>query len=160
MCIRDRPNIISARQLDESTVELKWSVSSLESGNKVDTTYDYENDEKGPLELSRYRVYLSEDDFQRDNIEWPAQADYSIQSLEKKSRGILFAIVDSPSTFDCFRECIGNPICSFASHVYSRENGKYECHLKSNLTNLSVLSDHDNDHELEQSHNSVQILGI
>ena len=160
-CSIDKPNILSAQQVDESTVQLKWSVSSSTSEpNKVDNTYDYDNDDK-PLELTRYRVLLSTDDFYRDNTEWPAQADYSGPSSlpGNKNNGVLFTIIDSPSTFDCFIECVRNPLCSFATHLYSRENGKYECHLKSNLTNLSVLSGHEEDQELEQSHNSAKIIG-
>ena len=157
----DKPNLISAQQLDESTVELKWSVSAIDSSNKVDTTYDYDNEDKaGSLELTRYRVFVSSDDFERENYEWPAQADYMILDSENKNAGVLFTIVDSPSTFECFHECIRNPLCSFATHVYSRDNGKYECHLKSNLTNLSALSGHNDDHVLERSHNSARILGI
>ena len=159
----DKPNILSAKQVDESTVELKWSVSSTEpttTSNKVDTTYDYDNDDKaGALELSRYRVFLSTDDFYRDNTEWPAQADFSSPSSPGNNNGVLFTIIDSPSTFDCFVECIRNPLCSFATHVYSRDNGKYECNLKSDLTNLSVLNGHEDDKELEQSHNSAKIIG-
>lgn len=132
--------------MDESSIELKWSAQAISRSLSLD--------------LIRYRVFFSTDNFNNDNNEWPVQIErLSVAEARAVSnRTRLFAIIQLANTYDCFNECIRNSLCSFAVHLKSSTSNQFECHLKSSQEGLSSLEEIEYATSIE-ANNHIRVAG-
>jgi hypothetical protein len=106
-------SITSVTQLSENEVNITWNEDEVKNA-------------------SRYRIRISNDNFIRHDVEWPAQTEYvSIGSQE------TLESFKANSNFDCYLTCVKKASCVAANMIAPDDDPIWGsiCYLKSSINN-------------------------